>query len=393
MPGENSLGVRIHAGIDINIRRPFHIRKGKRIHAHAAGLGLLVSGGLAVFGIAALGLIFRFIQVPSSLAPLVRDYLVVIFLGLPAACLYNLCSALLRSAGHSAAVLAVLMVSILVNTGLDLYFVAGLHMGVFGAAAATVLAQCLSAALSYLYLRLRMPELMFRRRDCRFDPALARQILRVSSVTSMHQSGLYIGKLMVQGIVNGAGEAVIAGFTAATRLEGFANSFGDSGCAATSVFVAQAFGAEDEDGVKAYSRSSLKILTILGIVCSAVMYVTAPAACRLLTAAGTASWQSAVSYLRMISFFYLFCFLGNTFAGYFDGIGKVQIPFLGAASHIAIRIVLSAWLIGRMGLPAVAVASGIGWIWANLFWLAMRVLPGRLPKVRFWEAASALRHR
>ena len=186
--------------------------------------GLVISAFLATGGIAGLGVICTLIRVPSSLISPVRIYLAVVLLGLPATYVYNLCSALLRSAGQSA----------------------------------------------------------------------------------------------------------IAGFTAATRIEGFANSFGDSGCAATAVFIGQAYGA------------------------------------------GEGALAASVSYLRLISVFYLFCFTGNTFAGYFDGIGKVQIPFAGAASHITLRIILSALLIEKMGLSSVALACGAGWIYASIFWAVLK---------------------
>ncbi len=84
--------------------------------------------------------------------------------------------------------------------------------------------------------------------------------------------------------------------------------------------------------------------------------------------------ENAVQYLKTISIFYVLCFTGNTFAGYFDGIGKVNIPPMGALSHITMRIILSYFWIGQMGLNGVAIATGIGWIWVNFFWLIIKQL-------------------
>lgn len=64
----------------------------------------------------------------------------------------------------------------------------------------------------------------------------------------------------------------------------------------------------------------------------------------------------------MISCFYLFCFLGASFVGYFRGTGRVKLPVLGTTIHISIRVVLSYLLIGRLRLGAIAIATGIGWI-------------------------------
>lgn len=69
-----------------------------------------------------------------------------------------------------------------------------------------------------------------------------------------------------------------------------------------------------------------------------------------------------------MALFYTLCFTGNTFAGYFNGIGKVFVPFRGATSHIALRVVLSWLLVDKMGLPAVALATGLGWAMVNVLW-------------------------
>lgn len=76
--------------------------------------------------------------------------------------------------------------------------------------------------------------------------------------------------------------------------------------------------------------------------------------------------------MKIIAVFYLFCFTGNTFAGYFDGIGRVSVPFLGAAGHITLRVILSYLLVGKLGLSAVVLATGIGWLLVNAAWTAVK---------------------
>ena len=203
--------------------------------------------------------------------------------------------------------------------------------------------------------------------------ALLRRTAHFSLVTALHQSSLYIGKLFVQGAVNTGGTAMISAYTAATRIEGFANSFGDSGSAATSVLTAQNRGAGKEARVEETFRSSLLLMLGMGLSMSLIMYVSAGAAARFLLGAGQeAALANAREYLRVIAVFYTLCFTGNTFAGYFDGVGRVSVPLIGAASHIALRAVLSWLLVGRLGLSAVALATGIGWLMVNGLWEAVR---------------------
>ena len=80
------------------------------------------------------------------------------------------------------------------------------------------------------------------------------------------------------------------------------------------------------------------------------------------------AFLAATGYLKIVAVFYVFCFTGNTFAGHFDGIGRVNIPFIGAVGHITLRVILSWIFVSRFQLNAVAVATGIGWVLLNLFW-------------------------
>lgn len=83
------------------------------------------------------------------------------------------------------------------------------------------------------------------------------------------------------------------------------------------------------------------------------------------------AYDSAKQYMQTISLFYVLCFTGNAFAGYFDGCGRVSVPFIGAISHITLRVILSWLLVPRLGLDAVAIATGLGWIFVNLLWTAV----------------------
>ena len=196
---------------------------------------------------------------------------------------------------------------------------------------------------------------------------------RYSFVTGLHQSSLYIGKLLVQGAVNTGGTDMISAYTATTRIEGFANSFGDIGAAATSVPVAQNLGAGKPERVQKTFRSSLVLMLAMGLLSGLVMYLTAGATVGFMLGAYSGpAFESGREYMQLISLFYIFCFTGNTFAGYFDGLGRVTIPFIGAASHIALRVVLSWLWIDSMGMRAVALATGIGWVMVNLLWEIIR---------------------
>lgn len=247
----------------------------------ASLFGAGVSAALTGLGLLALPGLLALLHTPDSVAAYAVDYLQIIFLGFPAAFAYHLSSGVLRAVGNTRAALFFLALSMGVNLALDLIFVAGLELGVAGAALATVLAQALAAGLCALYLRLRFPELMFHRADMVMDRSLLRHTARFSFVTALHMCNLYIGKLLVQGTVNALGEDAINAFTAATRVEGFANSFGDSGAAAVAVFVGQNTGAGECGRVRQGFRQGQKLLLVFGIFMSLVMVLGAEPCLRL----------------------------------------------------------------------------------------------------------------
>lgn len=345
------------------------IKKFRTEHFLVLTLGIIITLCISVLAVLLLMPILHLTQTPPEIMDYTIRYLRIVLIGLPFVFLYNLYNSLLRAIGNTSMSLYILLVSVVMNLGLDLYMVGTLHMGIAGAAWATICSQAVSAVFSVLLFYIMMPDLRCYKENCKWDKSLIQKTLHFSVVTGVHQTSLYIGKLMVQSAVNAAGTEMIAAYTAATRIEGYANSFGDSGAAATSVIIAQNHGAGKQDRVRKGFWDSFILLLSLGIVCSIILYLVSPnAVTMILGHAYGSAYQNAVSYLRIIAFFYTFCFIGNTFAGYLDGIERVSIPFIGAAGHIALRVVLSWIFIQDYQLPAVAFATGIGWVSVNVFW-------------------------
>lgn len=334
------------------------------------GLTLLLTLG----GLLGLVPLLEVLQTPEGVLYYARNYLQIIFCGFLAAFAYHLCSAVLRAVGNTQAALVFLSVSMVANLVLDVLFVAGLRWGVEGAAGATVIAQGLAAVLCLLYLKKYFPHLLFQKRDMVYDGALLRKTARFSFSTALHMCNLYIGKLLVQRTVNGLGTDAISAYTAATRIEGFANSFGDSGSAAMSVFVGQNTGAKHSKRVEEGYRKGQYMLSGLGLVMSAVMFFGAPVLLPPVLPEGAGnSLAPAMGYLRLIACFYVFNFLGSGLAGYYRGSGRVNLPVIGSTGHISFRVVASWLLAPVMGLPAVALASGFGWMGVVTFWSIIRM--------------------
>lgn len=323
---------------------------------------------LSLSGMLALRPLLGVIKTPADVAGFAENYLLVIYLGLPAAFLYNWCAAVLRSVGNTKSALWILLTAMILNVILDFWFVLYCGMGISGTAAATVISQLFAALICMGYMKSKYPGLLFHYADASLDKGLLLKTVKFGTVSALHQSSLYIGKLLVQGAVNTGGTPIISAYTATARIEGFANSFGDSGSSAMSIFIAQNSGAVKPDRVRKGFLYGLQLMILLGILLSAVMLLTSKSAVTILMGSKfSVTLKHAQSYLNVISIFYTLCFIGNSFVGFYRGLGLVQIPVIGTMLHISIRVILSYWLIDLFGLSAVALATGAGWAAVVLF--------------------------
>lgn len=329
-------------------------------------ISTLLGSVLTVFLCAALLAVMRplltLMQTPAEIMPLVTVYLTIIIVGMPAAFFYNLLSGILRAVGNTRAATLFLFTADLLNVALDYLAVGVFSFGIAGAAAATVISQTVAAVCCLVYLKRNGKELICKRSDIGLDNKLINNSLSYGLSSALQQSSIYIGKIFVQGAVNTLGTAGIAAYTATMRIEGFANSFGDSGMQSVSVFVSQNHGAGNKDRVKKCLRDGVLLNFTFAVVISVIMFTTAHLGMLLFfKPSETIAIHYGEDYMKLISLFYFLCFIGNIFVGFFRGIGKIAVPVIGSTLQIAIRVIFSFLLVKNTGLAAVAIATGIGW--------------------------------
>lgn len=307
--------------------------------------------------------VLHMINSPTELIGYIETYLKIIIGGMLCSYLYNLGSGMLRAIGDTRAATFFLFVSVVVNAVADYLFVGVWQMGIGGAAWATVLSQLLAAICCVVYILRRDRDLICTRYDIGFERGLVKRTLSFGCTSALHQSSLYIGKIFVQGAVNLLGTPGIAAYTATMRVEGFSNSLGTSMGSALSVFVSQNHGAGKSQREKDGFRQGMGLAIGMGLALSALMFALAkPSMGWFLDAAETQALSYGADYMRMISIFYILCFTGNTFVGFFRGVGRMHVLLIGTTLHITIRAVMSHLLVGSMGLQAVALATGVGWM-------------------------------
>ena len=331
--------------------------------------------------------LLRAIQTPQELMGYVSSYLRIILVGMLFTFTYNFLAATLRSVGDTKAAMYFLLISLAFNLVVAWLLVAVLELDITGTALATASAQLLSSLLCFLYIRRKRPFLLLRREDMRMDGAMARKTISYGAVAALQQSSLYLGKLLVQGAVNGisaVSTAPISAFTAATRIENFTQAFGISGCEAIAIFVAQNRGAgHTRRTYQGFLRGSA--LTVgSGLFFSALMVLAARPLSSIFLSEGEGAIGLCVSYLQILGSVYFLSFIGHSYVGWFRGCGRMTVTFLGTTIQIVCRVAGTYLLVSRLGLDAVAWSTGMGWVLIVLFHSTMFLLQ----KKGIWPKAT-----
>lgn len=320
------------------------------------------------------------IQTPQDLMDDAGRYLRVILAGMLFTFAYNYLASTLRAVGDTRAALYFLLLSLGYNLIAAWLLVAVLGLGITGTALATASAQLLSALLCALYIKKRRSFLSITRQDARLDPILVRRTSSYAAVAALQQSSLYLGKLLIQSAVNGISlldSAPISAFTAATRVENFTQAFGISGCEAIAIFVAQNVGAGDRKrALRGFARGAGMVLGTGAVFALLLFFASTPLSTPFLQP-GSQSAVLCASYLRNIALFYLLAFCGHTFVGWFRGNGRMGVTFWGTTLQIVVRVIGSYLLVRLLGLDAVALATGGGWVLIVAFQLTVFALERR----------------
>lgn len=308
------------------------------------------------------------LNIPKEAVTFTREYLRVILAGIPFVFLYNFLASVLRSVGNTVAPLLFLAVAALTNIVLDLVFILSFHMGVAGAAWATVTAQVLSALCIAVYFFLRAKRLCPARQHFRYSRGLLRFIITNSSLTAVQQSIMNFGILMVQGLVNSFGATVMAAFAAAVKIDSFAympvQDFGN----AFSTFIAQNYGAQKQDRIRAGLKGAIwTALVFCLLISAAIWFLARPLMLLFVDAGETAILSEGIRYLHIEGAFY--CGIGCLFLlyGLYRAVGRpgmsVVLTVISLGTRVALAYILSA--LPSVGVVGIWWSVPIGWFLAD----------------------------
>ena len=352
----------------------YYIGKGDRARVKTCAQTAFVMIGVlaAALSIAAQCLmhpILLLLRTPEELYGMTRDYLAIVFLGIIFIFLYNYYAFLLRALGNSVTPLYLLGAASVLNIGLDLYFVRNLGWGLQGAAAATVISQAVSGLGLGICVWRKEPYFRFSLHGFVQEEKPVGEICRYSLMTSMQQSVMNFGILMVQSLVNSFGPAVMAAFAATVKIDTFAympaQEFGN----AYSIFISQNFGAGKAERVK---QGTGKAMAVSAVFCGAVS-VLVFAFARFLMLIFVDAGESQIiaigmQYLRIEGAFYIGIGILFLLYGYFRGVNRPGISLVLTVISLGTRVALAYILaaIPTIGVTGIWWAIPIGWALADV---------------------------
>ncbi|MBP3649300.1 MAG: MATE family efflux transporter [Clostridia bacterium] len=341
----------------------------KKSVGNAVTLTAMVGVLSGLVGILAIAPVHDLLSMPVEIRPISRQYLTVIFAGLPIFMAYNLLGGILRSLGDGKTPLFAMVIASLVNIGLDLLFVVVFRWGVIGAAVATVIAQLGSCLFCISRLR-QLPMVHPSREDFRLTRAMAGKQMRLSLPIAAQNVIIAVGGMFVQSIVNGMGVAFIAGYTATNKLYGILEIAAVSYGYAVSTYAGQNLGAKKPDRI----RKGVHAAVLAGVLTAALigglmlLFGHHIVGSFLSGEPGEVAeaLKVAVEFLHIMAACLPLLYLLYIYRAAQQGMGNTLMPMLSGFVELFMRIGAAILLPGLIGYSGLFWAEVLAWIGADL---------------------------
>ena len=310
---------------------------GLAVHTTVA-MGLAFSVLVSVLGVAITPVVLNWMGTPREVFTESCKYLRVYFAGSTGLVMYNMLVGILQASGDSRHPLVYLIVSSMVNVALDILFVAALHMGVEGAAYATIISQFLSMFLAGARLMRVKSSIRVDPRRVRFDRDNLILIVRNGLPTALQASVIDLSNLLIQSYINSFGNLAMAGIGASTKVEGFAFLPITAFSMAVTTFVSQNMGAREYDRVRRGIRFGLTCAVTIIEALGAVLFLLSPRLVGLFNQNPDVI-RFGMGRTRVCALFYCLVGFSHVASAVMRGLGKPMTPML---------IMLTCWCAVRI---------------------------------------------
>lgn len=356
----------IICGFGIIIAAFFGADEPKNMRKAIAGTilsGMVITALLSSMCLLFLPEILSVLNISDDLRQESMAYIRIIVIGLTATTLYNVCAVILRAIGDSFTPLIFLMISNVMNIILDISFVRYLHMGVAGAAIATVFSQAISACICFVYMRKKYKEMTLHKEDFVPDKEIYKRLMPTGFSMGFMISFVTLGSLALQTCINTFGTNTIVAHTAARKATSiFLTPFFVLG-SALATYCGQNLGAKEYGRIRKGMKDTV-LLSFGGCAAVfAIVYTIGPWIIQLITATAEKEIiNTAVFYLEINSIFYflpaVICILRNSMQGF----GDTRTPLVSSFIELAGKVAIAYLLVPVAEYMGIIVSEPIVWV-------------------------------
>ena len=308
-------------------------------------------------------------------------------MGMPIIMAYNISASILRALGDGKTPLHAMIVASVTNIILDLLFVLVFHMGIAGAAVATLLAQLLSAAYCFFFIY-KIDILKSAKEERTPDKEVCVKLLKLGYPVAFQNIVIFIGGMIVQSVVNSFGVIFIAGFTATNKLYGILESAATSYGYAMTTYAGQNLGAGNIVRIRKGVRWATVIAFLTSSLISISMFLFGKNLLNMFLTGDATQVEEALEiafrYLKMMSLFLFTLYLLYVVRSTLQGIGNTVMPMISGIAEFIMRVGAALVLPIFMGQEGIFYAEILAWIGADVILLSAYIY-----HVRKWKKTTS----
>ena len=369
----NGFALGIGNGLAIVTARAFGSGDQEELKKSVAGslvIGLASSVLITILAFIGIKPLMHAINVPSHVFNQAYSYIIWIILFLTIMFAYNLAAGLLRAIGNSVMPLLFLIFSSLLNVGLDILFITQFHLGVAGAAIATVIAQGISVLLCIIYITKKTEILIPQTKHFTYNPALYKELLGQGYAMAMQSAIVNSGSVILQSGINNLGADIIAGHTAARKLYMFCNMPFTAMGQGIATFISQNTGAQKPKRIRRAMRDSYLYDLIVAIFMTVFLGFCAPAMVSFISSSHNPTIVNNGSlYLRIVAPNYAVLGVLMQTRSALQGIGQKILPLISSVIEFFGKILFVIAFIPKFKYMAVIFCEPAIWIVMTIYLL------------------------
>lgn len=348
--------------------------------ANAAILSVIVTAVMTTLSITCMDLLLKWMNTPEDIFAMAKEYVVIICAGICCSVLYNLLASILRAIGNSVVPLVLLVISSVINIVLDYVLIVYVHMGVGGAAVATVISQGVSGVLCLFYIMKKVPLLHVAKQHWVPDGQCIRNQMVIGVPMALQFSITAVGTILVQSALNLLGSTVVASYSVSCKVEQLVTQPFLAMGATMATYSAQNRGVNDLGRI----RSGVRIANIMSAIYAVVIYFVVcsilPFAIKLFVTENIDTVYSyAKVYIELCGLFFIPLGMIFIYRNTMQGCGYAFWPMMGGVVELVVRCV-AAFVAARMlSYTGVCIANAGAWLGAGIFlWICYQFVMRRM---------------